>query len=46
VSDNSFEAPCYVAEDKPVLLGEYCSNVRKMNNSVTFVNPREEAWAK
>jgi len=45
VSVDTIECPCFVVEDKPGLFEEMGRNVRKMNNGVTLVKPREEGWA-
>jgi len=45
VSVDSIECPCFVVEDKTGVFEEMGRNVRKMNNGVTLVKPREEGWA-
>jgi len=45
VSVDTIECPCFVVEDKPSVFEEMGRNVRKMNNGVTLVKPREEGWA-
>jgi len=43
VSVDTFEASCFVVEDKHGLHEEYGSHLNKINNGVTLVKPRETA---
>jgi len=46
VSVDTFETPCFVVEDKHGLDEEMGNDVRKINNGITLVKPREEGWPK
>ena len=46
VSVDTFEDSCFVVEDKPGLFEELGSDLRKINNGITLVKPREKGWPK
>jgi len=46
VSVDCFEEDYFVVEDKHGLMEEYGLNPMEMNNGVTLVKPRENAWLK
>ena len=46
VSVDSFEDSCFVVEDKPGLFEELGNDLRKINNGITLVKPREKGWPK
>ena len=43
---DTFETPCFVVEEKHGLDEEMGNDVRKINNGITLVKPREEGWPK
>jgi len=46
VSVDTFETLCFVVEDKHGLYEEMGTDVKKMNNGITLVKPRDEGWPK
>jgi len=43
---DTFEDSCFVVEDKPGLFEELGTDLRKINNGITLVKPREKGWPK